>query len=136
MGDHSSSFGSSFGDITGALGDIFGSSESSSESGSSTLTGSRKGTKRLKIDQIAINKIIEDILGSNEGLAAIFSQEQGAGLFNSSVGKKGVEDLLAKVAGEIAKLTAVEEITDDIDQTTIFEKQSESSSGGLLDAIF
>lgn len=125
-----------FSDITGALGDIFGTSSSTVASGTSTTTGKKTGTKRLRIDQVAINKIIQDILGSDEGLAAIFSQEQGAGLFKSSVGKKGVEDLLAKVAGEIAKLTAVEEITEDVDQTTTFEQEAKEESGGLLDAIF
>lgn len=125
-----------FSDITGALGDIFGTSSSTASSGTSTTTGKKTGTKRLRIDQVAINKIIQDILGSDKGLAAIFSQEQGAGLFKSSVGKKGVEDLLAKVAGEIAKLTAVEEITEDVDQTTTFEQEAKEESGGLLDAIF
>ena len=134
-------FGSSFTDITSGL---FGSDTATSGSGSSSQSTEQKikqrGTERLRIDKRAIDKVIQDILGGNEGLAAIFSDEQSAGLFSSTQAQDAVGDLLAKVAGEVAKLTAVKET--ESAGTQIGSQQAEQStagsseSGGLIDSIF
>lgn len=83
---------------------------------SETRTSQRKDTdltsvEKLNIDEEGVLKIIEDILGSGQGLASIFGGEQATGLYNSTVAKEQGEDLATKVVGEIARLTAERETT-------------------------
>ncbi len=134
---------SSFSDMTGALGDIFGSSTSSKSKGSGTETSSlaqtSQSTKQLEIDSAALTKIISDVLGSEQGLASIFSQEKGAGLYNGTVSAAASGDLTAKLVGEIAKLTAREVTgttgTTDATKTSTTNSKTSSGSGGLLGSI-
>lgn len=115
-------FQTSFGDITGALGDIFGKKESSSETTDTTevedIIKSGVKTKQLDISKEGMDKIVADMLGSEQGLASIFSKENVAGIYDSSVAAQASGDLMTKVAGELAKLTAKETITDDIVEAT------------------
>lgn len=76
-----------------------------------TLTGGT--TEQLQIDDIAVQKIIQDVLGGADGLASIFAGEQNAGVFNSSVSAQAAGDLATRLAGEIAKLTAKRVTTKD-----------------------
>lgn len=121
------------------LGSLFGSSTSTSgtQSGTSTVTGSRRQTEQLEIDQAAIQKIIEDVLGGPEGLATIFAGEQNAGIFDSSVAAQASGDIAAKLVGELAKLTSKRVVEAEEDTTTKFTAQSQSKekSGGLLSSI-
>ena len=121
--------------ITGALGDIFGSSGQTQGSGSSTATTEARRTERLRLDQTAIEQIISDVLGGAGGLAEIFGGEQTAGIFNSSAAAQASGDLAAKLVGELAKLTAVKESTEDATQKTKSESFQAEESGGLLGAI-
>lgn len=117
--------------ITGALGDIFGSSSEISTSGSGTVAGTV--TEQLEIDEAGIQKILQDILGSEQGLANIFSEEQMSGLFSSTVSKQAAGDLLANLAGEIAKLTAKKVQTTDTTKTSTDTQKDEEA--GLLKTI-
>jgi len=74
--------------------------------------GSKGGStsKQLRIDQLGMEKIMQDVLGGEQGLASIFAGEQSAGIFNSSVAAQASGDLIANLVGELAKLTA-EEVT-------------------------
>lgn len=69
------------------------------------ISGLTTETEQLKLDQAAINKIIEDVLGGAQGLASIFQGEQTAGIFDSSTSAQAAGNLAAKLAGEIAKIT-------------------------------
>lgn len=71
-----------------------------------TTSSSSSGSDRLVIDQAGIDRTIAQILGSGDGLAAIMSGEQGAGLYNSTVAQSQATDLATSVVGEIARLTA------------------------------
>lgn len=73
---------------------------------------------QLEITQEGIDKIVEDILGSSQGLAAIFSGEQSSGLYNSSTAAGEAGDLSAKVVGEIAKLTGRQVTRQEEDEAT------------------
>lgn len=116
------SFDTSFSDITGSIGSLFGGTDVQSgttqqvEDVDTTTTGTQR--ERLKIDDAAIQKIIEDVLGGAEGLADIFAGEQSAGIFDSSVAAEAAGDLATKLAGEIAKLTAEKETTQEQRQET------------------
>jgi hypothetical protein len=102
-------------------------------SGSGTTKGTTKGTEQIIIDQAAIEKIIADVLGGAEGLASIFQGEQTAGIFDSTVSAQAAGDLASKLVGEIAKLTAVKETTQETDTTQTSKQKQEE--GGLLDPI-
>jgi len=127
----SAGFNTSFTDITGALGDIFGGSQT--QGGSGTSTSSATQTERVQLDEAALQKIIEDVLGGADGLASIFAGEQNAGIFNSSVAAQASGDLAARLVGELAKLTGEKVTTQEAEQQTASTQKAES--GGLLDSI-
>lgn len=130
------SFSTSFTDINTGL---FGTDTTQTGTGTGTSLETSELTSReaIDVDKAGILKMIEDILTGTGGLAEIFSAEGAAGLFGSSVAKGGTEDLLAKIAGEIAKVTAVKTAT----QTGVKEAETESAttqeaeSPGLLSNI-
>lgn len=107
-------------------------SESGRESTKGTKTQATTGvrTEQLQVDQAAISKIIEDVLGGTGGLADIFGGEQVAGIFDSTVVAEQSKDFVAKLAGELAKLTGKTVRTDDtfieeeIDQRTASRSQN------------
>jgi hypothetical protein len=82
------------------------------------VSGSGTTRQRLNIDEAGVLRLVEGILGGTQGLASIFSEEQVAGLFDSSVAAQASGDLLAKVAGEVAKLKAEQITTTTETQTT------------------
>lgn len=132
----------------GGLGDLattlFGSSQSGKSSGSKTIntTTGEKGVarQRTRVDRATIDKTIQDILSGNEGLADILNEEQGAGIFDSTVAQEAIQELVAKVAGEIGKITGetVQEFdtTGTVSGTETSKSKSKSSSGGLLSSLF
>lgn len=144
-----------FKDITGGLTDIFGSSGSTSGNSntSGTSSGSASGsnkvsgvnTEGLEIDEEGINKLLKDMLGSTQGLASVFSGDKISGLYGSTVSKQASGNLLANLAGEIAKLKAkkVSTTNQDSSQTqtqsasqnsnTVAEENKET--GGLLGQV-
>jgi hypothetical protein len=71
---------------------------------SSTSSGTRTTQKMLS--QEGIDKIVYDILSSDQGLAALSSAENASGGYGSSSKTLLAQDLIAKVAGEIANITA------------------------------
>lgn len=139
------SFSTSFTDLSSGL---FGSETEQSQSGSSTKSGlsreiiNSRSSNKTNVDKAALLKIIDDSLKGIGGLAEIFGLEKGAGLLKSSAAKEGTEDLIAKIAGELAKVTK-EEVTTDygvknnyIDSTEQSTSKSTSESPGLVDQIF
>lgn len=73
-----------------------------------TTTGSSSGTstQQIKLDQAGYDKIIQDILGSEQGLASLATGENLSGGYGSSVKAQLAQDLVLNVAGELAKITA------------------------------
>lgn len=139
---------------------LFGGSEGGSTSGSGTVTqtnaygslvtGTKTGaeSRYLDIDEAGVERIVQELLSGTGGLAEVFSGEQASGLYSSSVAAQESGDLIAKVAGEIAKLTAKEVTEFDTKeeaaktgQDVTTSKQTKSSqtqteSGGLLGGLF
>ena len=134
------------------LSTLFGSStktsgsgtNSRSNQGSTTSTAKGESSKQLELDEEAISKIIQDVLGGAEGLASIFGGEQASGLFNSSVSAQASGDIASKLVGELAKLTAKEVSSDsqsgeqvvDTRQVDISNTSQTSKSGGILSSLF
>lgn len=73
---------------------------------------------QLELTQEGIDKIVADVLGGANGLAAIFAGEQGTGLYNSSVAANEAGDLSAKLVGEIARLTGRQVSTTEEDEVS------------------
>lgn len=130
-------FSTSFSDITGAGGDIFGrgGTETTTGTTSSSVISTGKETEQLKLDQLAVQKLIEDVLSGPEGLASIFGGEQSAGIFDSSVAAQASGDLAAKLVGELAKLTGERVVTQEATQEGLqaIDQKTEAEEEGLLD---
>lgn len=142
--------GSGLADVGAFLGDIadfgtslFGESSGVSGSQSGTQSGTSKSsaiqTEQLELDQAAVQRIIEDVLGGPQGLASIFGEEQASGIFNSSVSKQAAGNLTAKLVGELAKLTAKKTATTDKEteqeSATTAQSGQTSEKKGLLEGI-
>lgn len=85
----------------------------------SEQTGTKKGTttKYVDIDKAGLDKIVADVLGSEQGLAQLLSSEGASGLYSSTVSKQASGDLVTKLAGELAKLTAKDVVEEDLKTT-------------------
>lgn len=100
-------------------------------SGNTTTSGTQ--TTQTIIGQEAVNKIIKDVMGSDQGLASLAGGENVAGLSGTSVKTMLASDLVAKLVGEIGKLQAT--------TVTNFDQQQDTSastfkkSGGLKTVI-
>lgn len=126
-------FQTSFGDITGALGDLFGQQSGQEEIKTGTEVKAGTVTEGLDISDEGVSKIISDLLSSEQGLASIFSEENVAGIYDSSVAKQASGDLMANIAGEIAKLKAKKVTTTDESTETAEETAIDTSKEGLLE---
>ena len=99
-------------------------------SGSSISTGETKGksktTQQRAISAEAMNKIMSDILGSEQGLASLATGENVSGGFGSTMKTQLAQDFLVKTSGELAALSAPMVTEADMSQTN--EAKQESSS--------
>ncbi len=136
MSASAANLGSAAADFTSALGDVFGTSGTSSGSGTGSSSSKTLATEagsfveQLEISEEGILKILNDILGSEQGLANVFSEENVAGIFNSTVSKQAAGDLITNLAGELAKLTAKKTQSSIKDTASSTEGESESTSSG------
>lgn len=101
------------------IGGIFGNT------GSQTTTASSQKKKYLDLSPEGYNKIIQDILASDAGLASLATGENLSGGYGSSVKAQLGQDLVLNIAGEMAKLTA----------PTIEEGQSKSKTKKKMSVI-
>ena len=93
--------------------------------GSETTTASSQKKKYLDLSPEGYNKIIQDILASDAGLASLATGENLSGGYGSSVKAQLAQDLVLNIAGEMAKLTA----------PTIEEGQSKSKTKKKMSVI-
>jgi hypothetical protein len=85
--------------------------------------------KSKKISQEGYDKIIYDILSSDQGLAALSSGENASGGFGSTTKALMAQDMTAKLAGELALLQA--ENVEYSDQRTDMDKDSQNIGAGV-----
>jgi len=123
---------------TGAIGDIGSWFSSNSQtvdqnvagasSGHIKRTGTEKITEETQIDTAGIMKYVNDLLKDpSMGLANVVGRDKMAGLYGSSNAAFATNDLLDKIAGTIAQLTAKKVTTKDID--TLDQSQSLMNQG-------
>ena len=96
------SFSSSFSDINAGL---FGTDQDVSGSSSGTTSTSGRISEQLQIDKEGIIEMISDVLGGEGGLADIFGKAGASGIYNATTAKQEAGNLLAQIAGELAKVT-------------------------------
>lgn len=82
-------------------------------------------TRKRDLDEDAIEHMLNEMLGGNQGLSAIFAGEQNAGIYNSTVAAEATGDLVTKILGELSALTAEEVVTSDTDTSTIFREDNQ-----------
>jgi len=128
----SASFNTSFSDISTGL---FGDDSSTAQTGTKSEQRNLTATEQLKVDKEGILRLIENILSDTGGLADIFGAEQNAGVFKGSTAKQGTENLLAKIAGELALLTGEKVSTDTGTVTGESTSSTDTSSEGILGQV-
>lgn len=84
------------------------------EKGTSTTTGTK--TSQLELDDEAITRIIQETLGGANGLAGVFNKDNASGIYNSTASAQASGDLVAKLVGELAKVTG--KTVENVDSTT------------------
>jgi hypothetical protein len=78
----------------------------SGEIGASNTTTTSSGSQRKVLSKQATDKLIYDVLSSDQGLAALASGENSSGGYGSSTKGLMAQDLTAKLVGELANITA------------------------------
>lgn len=92
------------------MGDLLPTSTSGSGNSTGSGTASSSGTKTTSTKKVlsaeAMDKIMRDILGSEQGMAALATGESAAGLSGTTVKTQLAQDFMVKLAGELGALTA------------------------------
>lgn len=119
------------------VGGIFNTLLGGFGSGNQSTQASKTGTTQKVLSQEAMDKLIQDVLSSDQGLASLVTGENVTGGFGSTV-----KDLLAKkfvidTAGQLALITAPTNTTEDVNSRTNTKKRptvlcTELNRQGLL----
>lgn len=82
--------------------------QSTQTNGFTSAAASTSGTQtsQKKLDQAAVDKLVADVLGSDQGLAALAQGENVSGAFGTTMKTQLAQDLVTKLVGEIANITA------------------------------
>lgn len=126
------SFSTSFSDINTG---IFGVDTDVRSSGSSSEAIDTTKSEELQIDEVGLLRLIDKALQGEGGLASIFGGEAGAGLFGSSGAKLQTEDLLAKIAGDLAVVTGKKVATEKGTKDITSQSETLQDSSGILDSV-
>jgi len=63
-------------------------------------------TQKTDFSEEAVSRMINQLLQSSDGLQSLTQGQQSSGLFNSSTNQMLVDDFLARVVGEVGKVTS------------------------------
>lgn len=94
------------------------------------IARSGTSTSQKQISQEGINKLIYDVLSSDQGLAALGGVENASGGFKSSTKSLLSQDLMAKLVGELANVTAPTVKTESSQENT--SKDSSNIKAGTV----
>ena len=119
----------SLGSLMGGAGSLLGGLSSfmpSSQTTSGSTSKSGTSTTQRVLSDEAINKLIYDVLASDQGLANLASGENLSGGFNSSAKTLQAQDFMTKLIGELAVATAptVTESEEQATQTQTSKKKA------------
>lgn len=85
------------------LGQVRGQSSTQTQT---TSGGTTTQTSQTDLDQVAIDRMIQQMLAGQGGQKAISGAARGAGLYDSTTERQLLNDLNARVAGEVAQKSA------------------------------
>lgn len=104
--------------------------------GRNSRDSNKSGTRssRLMLDQAGMDKIIRDIMGSEQGLAALVQGQSTAGMYGSSTNTLLAQRFVTDIAGELAKLTA-EQVTNESSYEKTIDKKAEQKGGGKIGTV-
>lgn len=109
---------------------FFGSKLSGEASvGRESMTGSGTQKTKLNIDKAGLDAIIQDIMGSEQGLTQLLQGQSTAGLYGSSTNTLMAQEFVTNIAGELAKLTA-ESVTEKEEKSV--KKSSKANLGTVI----
>lgn len=91
-------------------------------SASKSSSSSSQSTQKV-LSQEAIDKLIYDVMSSDQGLSALATGENASGGYNSTTKSLMAQDLITKLTGEIANITAPTIVTNN-------SKESKKGLGG------
>lgn len=81
-----------------------------------------KTTQQTVFSDEAVQRMINQILQSSDGLQSLTQGQQSSGLFDSSTNQMLASDFLARVVGEVGKITAPVEATQELGPTQTKQK--------------
>lgn len=107
--------------LTSVMNNVMGSSGTQTQ-----RTSGGRTTSRLNVDQAGIDRMVQQMLTGQGGQGSITASARGSGVYNSTAERQLLNDLNARVAGEIAARTG-EQVTE-TDPTVI---TAETQQGGM-----
>ena len=90
----------------------------------SSSGGSATSTTSSNVSAEGITAMLNQILGSSQGLASVASGQHSAGLYNSTVNQQLINDLSTRAAGEVAQKTAGTTTTQVTSPSVVTTKQA------------
>lgn len=109
------------------LGQVRGSSQTQTTTGGTTTQ-----TQQTNLDQTAIDRMIQQMLSGQGGQAAISGAARGSGLYDSTTERQLLNDLNARVAGEVAQRSAPTVTTTEREPTVTTVEQPGMGLSGLV----
>jgi hypothetical protein len=103
--------------------------KSGAETSRESVTANSSGTSKTKLnlDQAGFDKIVQDILGAEQGLASMVQGQGTAGMYGSSTNTLLTQKFVTDIAGELAKLTA-EQVTEKEESSKSVGKKSSAKT--------
>lgn len=92
---------------------------------------SGRTTTKLNLTQEGFDKIVQDILGAEQGLTALVQGQGTAGMYGSSTNTLLTQKFVTDMAGELAKLTA-EQVQDFSKRKDETEAKNKASFGTVI----
>jgi hypothetical protein len=106
--------------------------DTSTQHDSNSQDFTRTGSTKKNLSDEAINSLIYDIMSSDQGLAALATGENASGGYKSSTKSLASQDLIAKIFGQLANVTA-ETVTSETGQSS--SRQNSNKSSGKVGTV-
>lgn len=109
--------------------------QTGAQTGSQTTTNSgNTATTQNNTNQAAINRTVQQVMEGTNGLASIFGAQGAAGISGSSTAGLLTSDLMARVAGEVGRLTSSQTTTTGPSTSTTSSAQSTTAQSNTSSA--
>jgi hypothetical protein len=93
-------------------------------SGGSSSSSGGYGYEQTILSDVAVNRLLQQIMESNQGLSAVAQGQKSAGLYNTTTMGSMIKELMARAAGEVAVKGAKTEKVTPVSTQTSFNSSS------------